>query len=249
MAQPTLLTADDPPPVRRINPGGRSSFLLLGDHAGRLIPARLGTLGLGEVDLARHIAWDIGVAGIGRRLAERLDACFIEQRYSRLVIDCNRAPATPDAIPAESDGTKVPGNLGVGADARAARIAAIHAPYHSAIEGIVAGRDAAPTLVALHSFTPVMGAQARPWDIGVLHDGGDTGFARRFLAALRAIEGIMVGDNEPYRMDDTDYTIPRHAYAARLPYVEIEVRQDHIADAAGQAVWAERLAQALEAAA
>ncbi|CAN5382701.1 N-formylglutamate amidohydrolase [soil metagenome] len=245
----TLLTADDPPPVSITNPGGRSSFLLLGDHAGRTVPARLGTLGLGDADLARHIAWDIGVAGIGRLLSERLDACFIEQRYSRLVIDCNRAPEHADAIPVESDGTVVPGNAGLSGEERAARIAEIHAPYQAAIAEALAERDAATIVVALHSFTPVMRAEARPWDIGVLHDDGDTGFALRLLDRLRAMGGMVVGDNAPYRMDDTDHTVPRHAYAMRRPYAEIEMRQDHLADAAGQLAWAERLALALEAAA
>jgi len=245
----TLLTADDPPPVRITNPGGRSSFLLLGDHAGRVIPARLGKLGLGHADLVRHIAWDIGVAGIGRLLVERLDACFIEQRYSRLVIDCNRAPDHADAIPVESDGTAVPGNAGLAGEERAARISEIHAPYQAAIAQALARRGGTTILVALHSFTPVLRGNARPWDIGVLHDGGDTSFASRLLDGLRAMEGIVVGDNEPYRMDDTDHTVPRHAYAERRPYVEIEMRQDHIADGTGQALWADRLARALEAAA
>jgi predicted N-formylglutamate amidohydrolase len=189
------------------------------------------------------------VAGIGRRLAERLDACFIEQRYSRLVVDCNRAPDHAGAVPVESDGTVVPGNVGLGEGERAARMGEIHAPYQAAIGEVLAERDSAgraTILVALHSFTPAMQGVARPWDIGVLYDGGDTGFALRLLDGLRAIEGIVVGDNEPYRMDSTDYSVPFHAYAARRPYAEIEVRQDHLGDEAGQALWAERLAMVLE---
>lgn len=248
MLSSALLAPDDPPAVRITNPGGRSSFLLLGDHAGRAIPARLGTLGLGETDLARHIAWDIGVAGLGRRMAERLDACFVAQSYSRLVIDCNRAPDHPDLIPAASDGTAIPGNAGLSEEERAMRIAKIHAPYQAMIDDALALGDGAgreTILVALHSFTPEMGGMARPWDVGVLHDGGDTGFALRLLERLRAMGDIVVGDNQPYRMDATDHTVPRHAYAAGRPYAEIEIRQDHLATAADEALWAERLAQAL----
>lgn len=240
----TLLRAGDPPPVRITNPGGRSSFLLLGDHAGNRVPVALGSLGLGEVELSRHIGWDIGVAGLGRMLAERLDACFIEQVYSRLVIDCNRAPERPDAVPEESDGTRVPGNIGLDEGARVARVDAIHAPYQAAIAEALREWEGA-VLISLHSFTPVMAGIARPWDVGVLHDGGDTGFARALLARLRAVEGLVVGDNEPYRMDATDHTVPRHAYASRRPYAELEVRQDHLADAAGQARWAGLLEKAL----
>lgn len=243
-----LLTPDDPPPVRLTNPGGRSSFLLLGDHAGRAIPAQLGTLGLDAAALERHIAWDIGVAGLGRMLAERLDACFIEQSYSRLVIDCNRAPDRADAIPAESDETAVPGNAGLTKEDRAMRVEAIHDPYHVAIADALAARDAAgqaTILLALHSFTPVMGGKARPWTVGVLQGGGDAGFALALLERLRALPGQCIGDNEPYHMDTTDHTVPRHAFAAGRPYAEIEIRQDLLADAEGQAQWADKLAAVL----
>lgn len=243
-----LIGPDDPPPVRITNPAGRSSFLLTGDHAGKAIPAALGTLGLGQGDLARHIACDIGVSGLGRSLAERLDACFIEQSYSRLVVDCNRAAGHADAFARISDGIPVPGNAALDATGEAERFCAIHAPYQAAIARALAERDAAgrrTILIALHSFTPVMGGKARPWDIGVLHDGGDPAFALALLDRLGRIEELVVGDNEPYRMDDTDHTVPLHAYAARRPYAELEIRQDHIAHAGGQALWAARLADVL----
>ena len=238
----------DPAPVAILNPHGGSPFLLLGDHAGIAIPARLGKLGLGAADLARHIAYDIGVRGLGEALAERLDATFVHQRYSRLVIDCNRAPHAPDAIPERSDGTDIPGNVALGADERAARVTTIHAPYQAAIAAEVARRAAPPILVSLHSFTPVMTGRPRPWEIGVLHDGGDARFARAMLAVLTARGDLVVGDNEPYRMDLIDYTVPLHAYPARLRYAEIEIRQDLIADAAGQLQWAAIVADTLLAA-
>ncbi len=238
----------DPAPVVMLNPHGRSPFLLLGDHAGIAIPARLGTLGLGPADLARHIACDIGVRGLGTALADQLDAVFLHQRYSRLVVDCNRDPQAPDAVPDRADGTDIPGNTGLGATERAARVAAVHAPYQDAIAAEIARRGDPPILVSLHSFTPVMAGEVRRWDVGILHDGGEARFARAMLAVLAARGDLVVGDNEPYRMDSTDHTVPRHAYAARLAYAEIEVRQDHLADAAGQARWAGIIAAALRAA-
>lgn len=151
-----------------------------------------------------------------------------------------------DAVAAVSDGTWVPGNAGLSEEDRVARAAAIHAPYHAAIAGQLAERDAAgrPTvLVALHSFTPVMAGVVRPWDVGVLYEGGDVRFA---LALLTRLQGdLVVGDNEPYRMDETDYTVPLHGFAARRPYAELEIRQDHLADGTGQAKWAAILGQAL----
>jgi predicted N-formylglutamate amidohydrolase len=238
----------DPAPVTILNPHGRSPFLLLGDHAGIAIPARLGTLGVAAADLARHIACDIGIRGLGELLAARLDAAFVHQPYSRLVIDCNRAPTARDAIPERSDGTDIPGNIALDPDERAARIDTIHAPYQAAIAEEIARRPSPPVLVSLHSFTPVMAGTPRPWQIGILHDGGDARFARAMLDVLRARGDLVVGDNEPYRMDLIDYTVPRHAYPAALRYAEIEIRQDLIGDAAGQRTWATIVGDALLAA-
>lgn len=247
----SLLTTEDTSPVTVINPAGASSFLLIGDHAGKAVPARLGSLGLGEADLSRHIGWDIGVGELGALLAERLDAVFVRQTYSRLVIDCNRSHDQPDVIATVSDGTLVPGNAGLTEAERAARFAEIHAPYHATIAAELARRDALamPTVViALHSFTPMMSGpmrdQARPWQIGILHDGGDTVFAHALLDVLRREPNLTVGDNEPYRMDLIDYTIPRHAYPAR-GYAEIEIRQDLLGSTADCDAWADRLARLL----
>ena len=237
----TLFGREDPPAVCVVNPRGRSPFLLIGDHAGNSIPRRLGDLGLDAEDRVRHIAWDIGVAALGKALADRLDATFVAQTYSRLVIDCNRDPDAADAVPGVSDGTPIPGN--VDAD-RAARVAAIHAPYQAAIAAEIARRETT-VLVALHSFTPVMAGVARPWAIGVLHDGHRDGFARRLLARLAARGDLVVGDNEPYRMDGTDHSVPRHAFAADLEYAELEIRQDLLAADPGG--WAALLADALTA--
>ncbi|BBF68044.1 N-formylglutamate amidohydrolase [Sphingomonas bisphenolicum] len=244
-----LLGADDPVPVGLFNAAGSSPFLLIGDHAGSAVPDALGDLGLTAADRGRHIAIDIGVYGLGHALAALLDAPFLHQLYSRLVIDCNRDPAQPEAIPALSDGSQIAGNAGLDAAARAARIAAIHEPYQAAITATIAERQAAgraTILLSLHSFTPVMDGIARPWDVGVLLWLGRTDFARAMLDALRADAALTVGDNQPYQMDATDHTVPRHAFPHQLPYAEIEVRQDLIGDAVGQHLWAQRLAQAAQ---
>ena len=244
-----LLAANDPPPVRVINPQGPSPFLLIGDHAGNAIPSRMGSLGLSAKELSRHIGWDIGVAGLGERLAGTIEAVFIRQTYSRLVIDCNRDPAQPDAMPEMSDGTAIPANAGLREVDRAARVAAIHAPYQAAIGAELARRDAAgmeTVLVSLHSFTPSMRGAERPWDIGILHGGGDERFSIALLRLLEREPGLTVGDNEPYAMDIIDYTVPRHAFEAGRAYVEIEIRQDLLTTTEQQAGWATRLAPLLE---
>lgn len=243
-----LLGSVDVPVYSVHQPHGRSPLVLVADHAGQAIPAALGDLGLPAGEIDRHIGWDIGIAGVTRQLAGLLDAWAIEQHYSRLVIDCNRPLASPTLIPAISDGTAVGANADISASQRQARIAAIHAPYHAALAGELDRRQLAGTptaLVLLHSFTPVMNGLARPWHCGVLYNR-DTRLAHRLLAALQAEGDLEVGDNQPYAVsDDSDYAANVHAEARGLPYVEIEIRQDLIADAAGQGAWARRLARLL----
>jgi predicted N-formylglutamate amidohydrolase len=240
-----LLSADDPPPVGIINPRGASPFLLIGDHAGNAVPSALGSLGLTGEEMTRHIAWDIGIAGLGERLSALLDATFVHQIYSRLVIDCNRDPLASDAIPALSDETPVPANIDLTPAGRDARVRAIHAPYQAAIAAELARREAAgrdAILVSLHSFTPVMRGVARPWQVGVLYSGGDTSFALSTLRLLEARGDLTVGDNQPYAMDGIDYTVPRHSFEACRRYVEIEIRQDLLTASDEQERWAAMLA-------
>jgi predicted N-formylglutamate amidohydrolase len=242
-----LLGRDDPSPTIVTNRGGGAPFLLLGDHAGRLIPRRLAGLGLDPGALDLHIAWDIGVAGLGEVLSRRLDACFIRQAYSRLVIDCNRKPDAAGSIPAVSDGVAIPGNANLDASEIAARRAEIYQPYQDAIAAELDPRPHS-LLVSLHSFTPVFQGVVRPWRVGVLHRG-DSALSDRMLAGLRRELGEAAGDNEPYRMDETDNTVPLHADPRGLDYLELEVRQDLIADPAGQAAMADLIAPLLVAAA
>jgi predicted N-formylglutamate amidohydrolase len=241
-----LLGTEDVPPVREENAAGRSPFLLTCDHYGRLIPRLLGDLGVPADELTRHIAWDIGIAGVAEALSDHLDAHLIAQRYSRLVIDCNRPPAAPSSIPLISEATTIPGNEGLERHDAEARRRGIFDPYHRRIEEVIEQRqrEGLPTvLVSLHSFTPVYAGVARPWHIGTLYHR-DTRLPPLLLELLRAENDLVVGDNEPYAVsDETDYTIPVHGEARGLMNSGIEIRQDLIADQAGQQQWADRLAR------
>ena len=160
-----LIAPDEPAPVTIHNPAGRSPLLIVADHAGMLIPRALGTLGVPDVERARHIGWDIGIAPVCRRLADALDACLIQQNYSRLVIDCNRPPGTETSMPAISELTPIPGNVGLSDADKAARIAEIFQPYHDAIAVELDRRKQSGlpvALIAMHSFTPVYKGVARP---------------------------------------------------------------------------------------
>jgi len=244
----TILAPDEPRPVAEYNTEGGSQFLLVCDHAGRRIPRALHDLGLAEADLKRHIAWDIGIAGVARRLSALLDAHLIMQIYSRLVIDCNRPPGSPTSIAPLSEGTVIPGNENISTQDAVLRAREIFNPYHDRIEQCLDARKAAgrPSwLISLHSFTPVYAGIPRPWQAGVLYNRDST-LAHRLRDLLAAPGDLFVGDNEPYSVtDDTDYTIPVHGERRGLTHVAIEIRQDLIGDEAGQDYWAKRLAEVL----
>ena len=241
-----LVDSDDVPPVLEHNAAGRSPFLLTSDHFGRIIPGRLGDLGLPTSELVRHIAWDIGIAGVAGALSNHLGAHLIAQRYSRLVIDCNRPPGAASSIPRISEATIIPGNDGITREAAEMRRREVFDPYHRRIDEAIDARqrDRLPTvLISLHSFTPFYAGVARPWHIGTLYQR-DTRLPPLLLKLLRAESDLVVGDNEPYAVsDETDYTIPVYGEKRGLMNTGIEIRQDLIAEPAGQREWAERLAR------
>jgi len=243
-----LLGSDEVPPVHEYNAAGNSPFLFTCDHYGRIIPRALGDLGLPTSELVRHIAWDIGIAGVAEALSDHLGAHLVAQRYSRLVIDCNRPPAVASSIPRISEATTISGNEGLSRDAAELRRKVIFDPYHRRIGEVIDARlkaDMPTVLVSLHSFTPVYAGIARPWHIGTLYHR-DTHLPPRLLKHLRAEADLVVGDNEPYAVsDETDYTIPVHGERRGLMNTGIEIRQDLIGDQAGEQQWAERLARIL----
>ena len=242
----SLLQADEPSPVLEHNAPGGSPFLIACDHYGRLIPRVLGDLGVPEAEQQRHIGWDIGIAGVATLLSNALNAHLIAQRYSRLVIDCNRPLHVASSIPIISEATRIPGNEGLTKQATLQRRRAVFEPYHARISQVLDRRAAQgrPTaLIALHSFTPVYAGIPRPWHIGTLYEH-DTRLPRLLLRKLRDQKELVVGDNEPYAVrEGSDFTIPVHGQARGLVHSGIEIRQDLIVEQAGQKAWAERLAR------
>ena len=243
-AEAPLLAADEPAPFRVENPNGTCPILFTADHAGRRIPLALHNLGLGPADLQRHIAWDIGIDATTSQLAKRLDATAIFQTYSRLVIDCNRHPDVPNAFPLISEATPIPGNANLTPAEKLQRRQEIFDPYHETIEALKGGK----IYVAMHSFTPVYLGVERPMQVAVLYNRNPR--LSLIMADLLRREGdLAVAENLPYQVSDaTDYGVPVHAEGSGLDYLEIEIRQDLIADPAGQSAWAQRLARLLPSA-
>ena len=218
------------------NPQGSAPILLLCDHAGRRVPPELEQLGLSEEALAQHIGWDIGAADVTRELARSLDAPAILNHMSRLVIDPNRRPGTPTSIPEVSDGCVVPGNQSLAPAVQIDRVLNWFLPYHRLVaRRIAAFRRAGivPAVIAIHSFTPRMNGEDRPWHIGVLWRG-DRRLSTPVLAALEARSDLVIGDNQPYSgLREFGFTVQFHAQRPRLPHIMYELRQDGIATTEG----------------
>jgi predicted N-formylglutamate amidohydrolase len=242
---PRLLGLGEPPPFERVNFEGSGHAVLVCDHASNRIPKRLRSLGLEEDALRSHIAWDPGAAEVARRLAARLDSPLVLSGYSRLVIDCNRPLGHPDSVAQRSAGVSIPGNQGLSPADRSSRVDALFRPYHRAIAERLDARSHRPTaLISIHSFTPVLNGQLRPWQIGVSH-WRDPRLAGLLLGALARAGDLRLGDNEPYPIDnDIDYTIPVHGESRGVPSAMIEIRQDEIRTPAGVTACAARIAAA-----
>ena len=245
----SLLAPDEPPPFLEARRQGASNFVIVVDHASARIPRRLANLGVSAAELQRHIAWDIGALAVAEHVSAALDAPLVAQNYSRLVIDCNRDPRVATSIPTMSEVTEIPGNVALSETDREVRHREIFAPYHDRVRALLDARAASgqPTiLVAQHSMTNVFKGNARAMHAAVLYNR-DRRFAGLVLESLRRENGLVVADNQPYFVtDETDYSIPYHGEARGLPHVEIEIRQDLVADAAGQKEWALRITRALQ---
>lgn len=213
--------------------------LVVSDHASNRVPEGI-DLGIDPALLDQHIAIDIGVAGVATRMAERMGTAAFLGNVSRLVCDYNRDEGVPAIIPAASDGHAIPGN-DLDHDGCEARLDRFFRPYHAGLADLL---DSAPPslIVSLHSFTPQLTSnpsEKRPWQVGVLYNEDDR--ASRIGIGLLEAEDLVVGDQQPYSGKLLNATMNRHAEAEGRPYIGIEIRQDEIADEAGQAVWAERL--------
>jgi predicted N-formylglutamate amidohydrolase len=245
----TSLLEGEEAPALLVNGGGRSSYVLVCEHASHRLPKSLGTLGLLESELQRHIAWDIGAEKVARLLARLIDAPLVLQRYSRLAYDCNRPPDSADAMPEISETTHIPGNRDLSSDDKLMRTREIYRPFHTTIADFLDGRAAEGTrsmVVTIHSFTPVYKGTPRAVELGILHDR-DRGLADKLITSFPTVDARF---NEPYGpADGVLHTLNLHAAPRGLRHAMIEIRNDFLLDERGQVEWAERLSAALEHAA
>lgn len=241
----TCLLEDEEAPALVVNGGGRSSCVLVCEHASNRLPKSLGTLGLPEAELQRHIAWDIGAEQVARLLSRLIDAPLVLQRYSRLAYDCNRPPDSADAMPEISETTHIPGNRHLSPDDKLMRTREIYRPFHATVAEVLDRRAAEgtrSTVVTIHSFTPVYKGKPRAVELGILHDR-DRSLADELITRFPSVDARL---NEPYGPDDgVLHTLNLHAAPRGLSHAMIEIRNDFLRDGRGQVEWAERLSEAL----
>jgi predicted N-formylglutamate amidohydrolase len=241
-----ILSAEDGPVARVVNPQGRAPVCLVCEHASAAIPASLGTLGLAEEDRYSHAVWDPGALALAESLSNRLDAPLVHACVSRLVYDCNRPPERADAMPARSETIEVPGNTGLTEPERQARTREVYDTFHAAVSARLDSFATPPALVTIHSFSPVWFDVPRPTEIGILHDE-DPSLA---LAMMKATDPAFQTDlNQPYSAaDGVTHMLARHGTARSLSNVMIEVRNDLLSDEKAVSRVAETLEAMLNAA-
>jgi predicted N-formylglutamate amidohydrolase len=239
LAQQGILTEADGDCVAVERPDGKSSVMIICEHASRTLPEYFGDLGLSTEALSSHIAWDPGALAVARKMSDNLDAMLVHQRFSRLIYDCNRPPESAGAMPEISEIYTIPGNQHLQAADRQARTDALYIPFHDRIRALLkerAAREQNTVIVTVHSFTPVYNGKQRAVELGILHDE-DSWLADRMLDAAAHSPLYRTERNEPYGPEDgVTHTLKLHGLANGLHNVMIEVRNDLIGDDAGQGV-------------
>ncbi|HHS94526.1 MAG TPA: N-formylglutamate amidohydrolase [Rhodobacterales bacterium] len=239
--------ATDPEPVRVINAETPSPLLLVCEHAGRKVPQSLDNLGLSLAAFETHIACDLGASEVAQGLAARFSCRLVMQNYSRLTIDCNRRPGEPSSIPEVSDGVVIPANQGLDGAQKKRREEEIFRPYATRCKAETE-RACTEFAYSIHSFTPQMRDGApRPWDIAFLYRSPDSDGARLADLCAELWPDLVIGRNEPYFIDEkTDWFIPVCAEPRGVLHCLIEIRNDHLSDAAGRDLWTNRLYHLLD---
>ena len=244
-----LLGSKDPAPFSIVNADSSSNLLFTSDHNGSAIPTKLKNLGVPLNELRRHVAYDIGIDAVAHALSARFNATLIAANYSRLVIDCNRHPGSAGSIPSVSDNTVVPGNKNLSDDDIKSTEDEIFDAYHSSVGNrisIMRSENKNPILISLHSFTPVIGGQFRPWEIGILFKD-DERLSAPLINKLREQKDLNIGDNKPYSgSEPAGYTVDHHVEPLSLPSVAVEFRQDLIEFESGAVRWANIFGDALD---
>ncbi len=241
-----LLINKDPAPVELIGVSAPGPGILICEHGGRHVPCKLDNLGLAASTMDEHIAYDIGAEATARLIANRLSVPLLIQRYSRLVIDCNRPPTAVDSMPALIHGTTVPGNRDLSDVDKQQRVDEIFTPYNNALTALIESIECR-WAISIHSFTAKLNGKQRPWEIGFLYRQ-DNKTSTKLASYLQShYSDLNIGLNQPYTIDDaSDWFVPQHGERLGIQHSLIEIRNDQIQTHEGQLHWAGLIAEAIE---
>ncbi len=248
MLEPVYLITLSPVQPEILNPDAREGLIILCDHASNHVPDAYAQLGLTDEHLEDHIAWDPGAAAVTGLMCEMMGVAGVLAPVSRLLIDCNREPDHATLVPGVSDGVAVPANQDLTDAAIKKRMEDYYTPFHDACAALVeAHLDAGvtPLIVGMHTFTPVMGGEKRPWHAGFLWNK-DPRLAQAMIGLLERETDLVVGDNLPYSGQDLYYTMQRHGANNGLPQTTIEIRQDLLSKPDMVRQWAVLMADLLD---
>ena len=228
------------------NPNGKFPLLLICEHASNYIPPEFDNLGIDEETATSHAAYDIGIREVAVNLSNILDAPLVVSNISRLVIDCNREPYSPDSTPAQSEIYSIPKNANISPQEKSYRVKTYYQPFHDCIRNTMLSRTDLKVLLALHSFTPVFMGIDREMEIGVLFEQ-DNQLSRIFLQSSSLFSNLITVANEPYAPDPkVSHTIKKHATPFNLPNLMLEIRNSLIRNEKSQWEIAEIIAKMIQ---
>lgn len=207
-----------------------ASVFITCEHAGARLPDGYDWHAADRRLVGTHWAYDLGAAELAHELADAVFAPALLARFSRLLVDLNRAEHEETLFRPRAEGAPVELNRGLCDAERERRLARYYRPYHAALDANLGAHDAG-VVFSVHSFTPLYEGSPRAMELGVLFDLEDELGER--LAWHLSNAGFVTVINEPYSgKAGLIYAADRHARAHGRRALEIEVRQDLAVDAA-----------------
>ena len=102
-----------------------------------------------------------------------------------------------------------------------------------------------PSIISIHSFTPVWKNKRRDIDIGILWDNDDRLPKIFFDYFKKSHKNLIIGNNKPYSGRLKNDTLYKHGTKEGLPNVLIEIRQDLISNKKDQKYYAKLITEPL----
>ncbi len=204
----------------------KTPILIIVDHASNFIPSKYKNLGLPKNLTESHIAYDLNILSLSKKINSLLKSEIVYGECSRLIIDLNRGKNDPTLIPSISDKKLIPGNIGINLKEFNYRKNFFYNNYHSKINKILEIKKI-KLIISMHSFNPYFKGIKRKTEIGILSNN-DRRYSNLLLKQLAKSKKYKIGDNIPYNGDLIDDTLYKHGLKKNILHSLIEVRNDLI---------------------